>query len=267
VVEWAPDGRQLLALSVEGETVKLTVFDVRSGGSESWDSPGLLQGWRWSPDSTALALQLSGGGLTSSAIHIVRPDGTPISRTDLPKTTERGLLLVPGLLWSEDSRWVAGYRGSDMVLLSRSGDSRRLPLPDGFGQVSVEPIDWTGRGLRITNRRSLPPPAEPGAWLLADAEAGSWERTDLPPRMELTEHLAVEAEFEPEFKLGRTFLTAEGRGRVYAFEELLTTPAGSPPPAIRFVIVRALGVSAQVDAPPDVYGLPASSHISVVLAP
>ncbi|MEX0784395.1 MAG: helix-turn-helix transcriptional regulator [Dehalococcoidia bacterium] len=266
-IEWSPDGRKLLALALDGETLVFHVFDVTNGDSHSWDSPELPQGWRWSPDSAALGLYLQPFDLQTQdkfgEVWIVEPDGAPIARADLLRTSDEATLRPPGLLWSEDSQWLAGIHGRDMVALSTSGDSRVVPLPDDFGAGHALPLDWTAHGLRIMNGTRL---REGGAAWLLPALDGDWVPADpLDLEVDFAVVQSVEAEFAPAYSLAVSRLTADGGGRAYAFTEPRTAPDYGPP-RVDFVVIRAPGIDARIEAPPDVYEFP-DVRMSVVLAP
>ncbi len=268
VVDWAPDGRNLMAVRATRGEIFVSVFDVSSSEHHDWPSPGLLQATSWSPDSSLIALQtvdLDQFPATLTAT-VLRPDGSSVAAIELADSREEGGgRSLPRLIWSPDSRWVvADHRGRDIVLLGTSGASRELPLPDDFGEGDILPIDWTADGLRIMNGSRLRADVR-AAWLLRDLD-GDWVATDAPDlEAELAAAQSVEAEFAPAYSLADSIPTSDGRGHAYAFTEPRTTPMNRPP-RVAFIIVRAHGVDARIEAPPDVYEFP-DVQISVVLAP
>jgi hypothetical protein len=158
-----------------------------------------------------------------------------------------------------------------MTLLSTSGESRVLPLPDTFGPGPVTVWGWTDQGLRISEQRTAPPPTDPPTWLLPDPR-GDWQPEGYPSLPDFAEIQAIAHRFEPQYShqdttavVDRdTSLLDDAQGWALVFTDPRTSGADRPPP-VRFVLITAGGGETTIQAPPDVH-IPGSTdaQISVV---
>jgi Tol biopolymer transport system component len=107
---WSPD-RNRVAYPVRAQRSEIRIYDVRSGQTQvlvRLDTPDLLSGLSWSPDSRYLAFTLGDDRVTPRSIWLVSTDGTTRQR-----------LMAGGLLpnWSPDG---------EHILYARPGTTRLL---------------------------------------------------------------------------------------------------------------------------------------------
>ncbi|HEX6030937.1 MAG TPA: LuxR C-terminal-related transcriptional regulator [Tepidiformaceae bacterium] len=259
-VDWAPDGRKLFAMAVDGDNLTAWTFDSTSGDSSSWPLEQLLQWWKWSPDGGSLAL------LFTDRLAIVRPDGGQVATLTLPPATEHSNSGWP-LLWSPDSSWVAATDRDVLAVLNTSGEGDVLDLPPDFAGKNVVLTAWVStREVQITDPAYAGrPQSDAKAWLADVTTApiqwrvGPYTAPAPPSDAENDEARSLAGAGDEPW---RASYTEDGGAMFYTFYSARTGVQG---PVVIAVVVRSGSQLRTLPVPGPVLRRSAGGEMSVVV--
>jgi Tol biopolymer transport system component len=121
----SPDGRSV-AFTTDNYGGQLTILDLASRTTRTVGTLPETIAPRWSPDGNWIAYTR----YFSSALTLIRPDGTGLRRITGP------FIGGAGISWSPDSRWVIGTVGS----VGTAGSAVLFDINDG----SSVTLPWSG---------------------------------------------------------------------------------------------------------------------------